>query len=510
MWFVVNFGLLLVGSMLGLARSRSTTESVRADVLGTTIMVILMTPLLITTTGWWRLVVALPILAWNQLAQKYAEQEEREPVSGLLNRTGLIATMETYTADYRMTPDTPRQFGIALVNVDSMLGIERSLSRDIFENVLNVAAGRLEKVYGRDRVGRLTGEGFAILFPDLTEAHALGAARRVAEVLEPTVEVDSIPFDLDPATGIALSPQHGRDFNTLVSRAATAMAQARHLGEAAGLYMSEAAAAPRHRVSLLAELHAALRDPRRASELAVVYQPQVEVATNRLVGVEALLRWTHPEWGPMNTRELINAIESSAVMRLLTRRVLAIVVAQIRDWNARNVALRAAVNISVRDLHDADFIPHLRDTLQEHGVPTRQLTVEITEGMLIADTNRVARVAAGLTELGVGLSLDDFCTGYASLQQLRQIPLTEVKIDRSYISQIVSDPTQRAIVLGIYQLARTLRLGVVAEGVEDADTVRILASMPATIGQGWYYARPMPPDELLAWRTQHNIGQLHA
>jgi predicted signal transduction protein with EAL and GGDEF domain len=508
-WFAAGFGLLLLGTVLGLAGPRSVAESFRADILGTTVTVMLVTPLLIAMTGWWRVLVALPLLAWGQLAQnaaQYEEQTHRDPVTGLLNRTGLIATMDLFTAGDATTPETPRPFGIALVNTESVLGIERNLGREIFEKVVNATSLRLMDAFGSGRVGRLTGEGFVILIPDLTEHEASGAGQRVARILQPILEVDSIPFSLDPAAGISLSPQHGRDFDTLVARAATALVEARQLGQVTRVYVPESATVSQRRLTLLAELNAALRDPHRVSEIGVVYQPQVEVATRRLVGVEALVRWTHPEWGPMNTQELVTAIESTEVMRLLTRHVLATVVAQIRDWNAQNVPLRVAINVSVNDLHDPDFIPHLRRTMREEGVPARQLTVEITEGILVADTNQVMRAAADLTELGIGLSLDDFGTGYASLQQLRQLPLTEVKIDRSYVSQIVSDPTQHAIVLSVHQLARTLRLDVVAEGVEDDDTVRVLATLPATIGQGWYYARPMPSDELITWRAEHDIG----
>jgi predicted signal transduction protein with EAL and GGDEF domain len=484
-------------------------ESFRADILGTTITVMLVTPLLIAMTGWWRALVALPLLAWGQLwqtAAHYEEQAHREPVSGLLNRTGLVATMDLYTAGDVNTPETPRPFGIALVNSDSVLGIERDLGREIFEKVVNAASVRLMEAFGSGRVGRLTGEGFVILLPDLTEHDASRTGQRVTQVLHATLEVDSIPFSFNPAAGIALSPQHGRDFDTLVARAATAVIEARQLGQPARVYVPEATTVNQRRLMLLADLHAALRDPHRVSEIGVVYQPQVEVATRRLVGVEALVRWTHPEWGLVNTQELITAIESTDVMRLFTRHVLTTVAQQIRDWNARDIPLRVAINVSVSDLHDPDFIPDLRRTLRDHGVPTRQLTVEITEGILVADTNQVLRAAADLTELGIGLSLDDFGTGYASLQQLRQLPLTEVKIDRSYVSQIVSDPAQHAIVLSVHQLARTLKLDVVAEGVEDDDTVQVLATLPATIGQGWYYARPMPADELVAWRETYDIG----
>jgi diguanylate cyclase (GGDEF)-like protein len=466
--------------------------------------------LLISMTGWWRaLLVALPLLAWNRLSQEFAyyeEQARHEPVSGVLNRTGLVATTQAFTAGDRLAPDNPRPFGIALVDVESIHGIERSLGHDLFESVLAAAADRLEQAYGSDKVGRLTGEGFAILIPDLTEPEALNEARRAARILQPTLDVDSIPFRLNPAVGIALSPQHGREFNTLAGHAALAMAQARGLGHLARIYVPEAKAEVERRRTLLTELHAALRDPARLSEIAVVYQPQIEVATRRLVGVEALLRWTHPDWGLVNTQDLITAIEATEVMPLLTRHLLATVIAQIRAWDKQGTPLRAAVNISMSDLYDPDFIPYLRRTLHAYGVPTRHLTVEITEGMLMADTSQVTRAARDLVRLGIGLSLDDFGTGYASLHQLRLLPFTEVKIDRSFISQIVSDPTQHAIVISVHELARTLHLDVVAEGVEDADTVGVLAALNSAIGQGWYYARPMPAHELVTWRRENNIG----
>jgi EAL domain-containing protein (putative c-di-GMP-specific phosphodiesterase class I) len=166
-----------------------------------------------------------------------------------------------------------------------------------------------------------------------------------------------------------------------------------------------------------------------------------------------------------------------------------------------------AVNVSVHDLHDPHFIDELRETIARNEVPPARFTVELTERMLIKDAPRVSQVCQTLAELGFGLSLDDFGTGYASLQQLRQLPLTEVKVDRSYVSGVVDNPADRAIITSVHQLARTLGVEVVAEGVEDERTARALATLPGTIGQGYHFGRPMPADALEEWLRSRSPGR---
>jgi EAL domain-containing protein (putative c-di-GMP-specific phosphodiesterase class I) len=200
---------------------------------------------------------------------------------------------------------------------------------------------------------------------------------------------------------------------------------------------------------------------------------------------------------------LIEAVEPTDVMHLLTKHVLRSVARQMRRWNHEGQPLRVAVNISVQDLHDASFVGELKTLLADHEIATEQLTIEITERMLITDEPRVGYVAEMLTRLGVGLSLDDFGTGHASLQQLRNLPLTEVKLDRAYISGIVENPADRAVVHSVHDMARALGVAVVAEGVEDERTAIALARMPGVIGQGWHFGAPMPPHEL---RQRGRVG----
>jgi diguanylate cyclase (GGDEF)-like protein len=511
-WFAVSYGLLAVrGRVLTRAGRMSwagTAPGVREDILGTTVFILLVSPLLTTMIGWWRAAVAIPLVAWSQLRREYAQQERalsREPVTGALNRRGLTTNLEALIATDMLGQGRPRPFAILVANVESVLEINRRLGRDVYEKVTAVIATRLAAAFGADLVGRISGEGFVVLSPGLGEADALAEGTRLAQAFSPPIVVDSIPYALDPAVGIALSPEHGLDFSTLVAKAEVAMAEARQLGEPARVYVRAAATVLQHRLSLLTELQAALHDPARAGEVAVMYQPQVDLRTGRLTGVEALFRWTHPEWGPVGTEDLIAAVEPTEVMHALTERVVNTVMGQLREWNGRGFHVRAAVNVSVGDLHDPRFAERLDAALRTHGVHPGQFVVEITEGMLISDESRVGRAADAIAALGIGLSLDDFGTGYASLQQLRELPLTEVKIDRSYVKDMAADPTQRALVVGIHHLAHSLRLAVVAEGVEDDATAQLLARLPGTIGQGWHFGRAMPAHDVEVWSRERHV-----
>jgi predicted signal transduction protein with EAL and GGDEF domain len=451
------------------------------------------------------LLVAAPLATRNLLNREQGRYEQRlgrEPVSGLLNRQGLAEGLRAMTAGDLITPAGPRSFGIVLVTFESVLGINRMLGRELYEKVVGVAFMRLSEAHGANRAARLSGEGIVVVMPDLTEADAVAEAEAVVSVLDPVIEVDDIPFSLVPVGGVALSPKHGQDLGTLLMKAELAANEARLTGRRAVLYVRRAAELAEKRVALLRELHTVLRDPDRHHEIEVLYQPQVDVVTGRLSGVEALLRWTHPRWGPMPTDEVIEAIEPTEIMHLLTQHVLERVAAQVRRWNEQGEQIRVSVNVSVGDLHGPDFVDELGELVRKHDIPTQQLLIEITERMLISDLPRVIEVAGTLVGSGVGLSLDDFGTGYASLQQLRQVPLTEVKVDRSYVNGMVDNRADEAIVTSVHQLAGALGVDVVAEGVEDQRTADALARLGGVIGQGWHFGRPMTVENLRNWRQR--------
>jgi len=233
------------------------------------------------------------------------------------------------------------------------------------------------------------------------------------------------------------------------------------------------------------------------------YQPQIAIATGEVVGVEALLRWRHPRRGMVDPEELIRVAEQSAVMRLLTRRVVDDVVEQLAKWSAAGIGLRAALNVSVRDLHTGEIADQIADRLARYGVPAERLQVEITEGALMADPRRVLATISRLHRIGVAIALDDFGTGYSSLQHLRRLPLSEVKVDRSFVLGMAEDADDAAIVRSMIELAGALGLRVVAEGVEDERTWRMLHAAGCDAAQGWFYARPMPAEELVTWLARY-------
>lgn len=498
-WFCVSFGLLLLARAILVGGSlRSLVAGLREDVLATAASMLLISSLLTTMSGWWTVLVAVPVFAWNQLSREFTGREQRlrrEPVTGLLNRRGLVLGLENLTMRDMLDRTSRRPFGIVLLNVESVLSVNRLLGRDLYEKLVALAARRLADAYGADRVGRLSGEGFVLIAPELAADQAAMHVDEVVQVLAPPFEVEEIPFVLDPAAGVALAPQHGLDFTTLVSKAELAMVEARRQGRSSMVYVHQAQEPAQRRIEVLREVRAALRTPERRAELSVVYQPQVDLRTRRLAGAEALVRWTHPAWGPVTPDELIEAVEPTEVMHLLTCHMLDQVCAQVAAWNEHGLRVRVAVNASVQDLHDPDFPAQIMALLRRHAVPPRQLTIEITERMVLVDTNRIERAARRIAGLGVGLSLDDFGTGFASIQQLRILPLTEVKIDKSYVTGMTGDEAQRAIVTSVHQLASALHLAVVAEGVEDARTAAALNRLPGTIGQGWHFGHPVPGEE---------------
>jgi len=229
----------------------------------------------------------------------------------------------------------------------------------------------------------------------------------------------------------------------------------------------------------------------------------VRLEGHEIVGVEALLRWQHPERGLVGPEELIRVAEPTPVMRLLTLRVLHDVVAQVAAWREAGRPLRAAVNVSARDLHAGGIADRVEELLRKYEVPAVLIHLEITESALMADPHRVLNTITRLDRMGVAISLDDFGTGYSSLQHLRRLPLAEVKIDRSFVLGMATDRGDAAIVRSVIDLAEALGLRAVAEGVEDERTWRLLAAAGCHAAQGWFHARPMPAADLADWLARY-------
>ena len=433
--------------------------------------------------------VVVPLCAVSRLTRLI----RIDPLTGLLNRRA----MEDELAWRVGTADG---FALCLLDLDRFRRVNDALGHRVGDRLLTAVAGRLrEAAKGPDVVARLGGDEFAVLTPNA------GRAWRFARVLAEPVVVDGLPLDVGGAIGVACYPDHGTDVATLLRHAEVAMYDAKSRADSVAPYRPESDHNSPERLSLLADLRRALESP-DAAGLTFHYQPQVDTRSGAVIGVEALLRWCHPRRGPVDPEELIRVAEHSTVMRLLTGRVIDEVVAQLGSWAAAGVRLRASINVSVRDLHSTEVVDRLAARLSAHAVGSDQIQLEITEGALMADPRRVLVTLRRLAGLGVALSLDDFGTGYSSMQHLRRLPLAEVKIDRSFVLGMAADPDDEAIVRSIIELAGALGLRVVAEGVEDEHTFRLLATNGCHAAQGWYHGRPMPADELVSWMASYRPG----
>ena len=324
------------------------------------------------------------------------------------------------------------------------------------------------------------------------EADALRIADRIRDVLGEPFDVQDLALQVGASVGIALYPAHADTAGELMRRADVAMYQAKSAHTGRELYASERDTHSRDRLTLAADLERALR----RDEIEVHFQPKADSRTGEIVGVEALARWRHPLLGLLQPDVFIPLAESTGLIRSLTRRVTDLALAQCKTWHRAGFALHVSVNVAVADLLDVDLPAQIVAALERHELPAGALVVEVTESSLFSDPVRIQDVLTQLEALGVSLSLDDFGTGFSSLGHLKTLPVREIKIDRSFVAHMASNSADSAIVHATIQLAHRLGKSVVAEGVEDSDTWKQLASAGCHLVQGYALSPPLPAAEL--------------
>jgi diguanylate cyclase (GGDEF)-like protein len=465
--------------------------------------------------------VVVPLYAvylMARLAEDQAALARRDPLTGLGNRPALVDALTEQMTTCAAAGDAEHRLALLLLDLDRFKNVNDALGHAVGDRLLVEVGQRLRVAVGsHGLVARLGGDEFAVLAPQVSGiADARALAGQVAQALADPVAIDGLPLEVSGSIGIAVYPEHGEDVATLLRCADVAMYDAKQLAAPVAVYTPDSDHHSPQRLTLLADLRTALSSP-GADGVVMHYQPQIAIETGEVVGVEALLRWRHPTRGPISPDDVIRVAEHTAVMRRLTMRIVDDVVEQVAKWAAAGVTLRASINVSIRDLHTGEVAERLHERMRRYGVPAAQLQLEITEGALMADPRRVLATIAALDRIGVAISLDDFGTGYSSLQHLRRLPLAEVKVDRSFVLGMARDADDEAIVRSLVELAGGLGLRVVAEGVEDEPTWRLLASLLPTsshrdgparaagrhVAQGWFYARSMPGDELLSWLARY-------
>ena len=292
--------------------------------------------------------------------------------------------------------------------------------------------------------------------------------------------------------GVVHFPEHGDDVDTLLQRADVAMYLAKEAHAGTALYDSDQDVNDADRLALAAELRRAIED----GQLVLHFQPKAALESGVVVGVEALVRWEHPERGLVPPNDFIPVAERTGLIKPLSRYVLRAALKQCSEWNEQGRDLHVAVNLTIPDLLDLELPDYIAGLLTERGVRADQLQLEITESTILADPFRVREVLTRFNEMGIALAIDDFGTGYSSLAYLKRLPVQTIKIDRSFVMDMCEDESDATIVRSTVDLARNLGLGVVAEGVESQEIWDALRAQGCSLAQGYFISRPVPADEL--------------
>jgi diguanylate cyclase (GGDEF)-like protein len=386
---------------------------------------------------------------------------------------------------------------LMVMDLDRFKEVNDGLGHRLGDLLLREISPRLATALGEDcTVARLGGDEFAVLLPRISDpSEAIFAAERVTTAFAAGFAIEGFELDVGASIGIACWPDHGQDVDTLICNADAAMYQAKQGGNGYELYRSLHGTSSRDPLDIGAELRRAIE----ADEIEVHYQPQLHLNSGIVWGVEALARWPHPTRGWVMPGQFIPIAETTGLIRTLTMRVLDSSLRQWRQWHDDGIEVDLAVNLSAGDLLDSRLPDSVSALLRRWDVPPTRLTLEITESTVIADSKPVAEVLEALSALGIRLAIDDFGTGYSSVSYLRNLPVSEVKIDRTFVHSLGHDDRDQVIVGSVIELAHRLGLRAVAEGVETPGAMLALDELGCDLVQGYELAAPMPGSELAGW-----------
>lgn len=445
----------------------------------------------------------------DELGELYGTLETMaftDPLTGLPNRNRL---QERLYAQLRPSREGSSPFAVLLMDIDRFKFVNETLGHSVGDLLLKAVATRLQGalrgetpagpgVAGReaDLIVRLGGDEFAVLLPTVADsAAATGVARRLGQAMETPFAVGGHQLRVGASIGIVLHPQHGTSVNDLMRRADVAMYKAKQTRAGHVVYDAGFDANSLRRLTLERDLREAIG----GGQLVLHYQPKIDLRSGRVCGTEALVRWRHPELGTVPPDEFIPLAEQTGQIRALTAWVLDRAVQDCTGFRKRGHDIGVAVNLSAVNLHDGDLCEEVKQVLARWQFDPAALVLELTESAVMADPERTIEVLEQLRAHGVGLSIDDFGTGHSSLAYVKRLPVTEIKVDRSFVRDVASDTGDAAIIRAVVELARHRALDVVAEGVEDAQTYARLQSLGCGTAQGYFIACPMPAESCVDW-----------
>ncbi len=435
----------------------------------------------------------------SRLLRRQAREDE---LTGLPNRAQLYADGRKALA---AAGRSGRLSALVLIDLDRFKEVNDTLGHEQGDMLLCEVAARLRDILRpADILARLGGDEFAILVRDLPHRGATAElADRIGTALARPFDLCGVGIELGASIGVALYPEHGRELSTLLQRADVAMYEAKHGRAHIETYDPARDPYSPERLALVSELRRAIE----RDELVLHFQPKVAIDGGAVIGVEALVRWEHPQRGLIPPVEFVPLAERTGVIGALTRWVLDAALHQCRTWMDSGIDLPVAVNLSGADVLDAGLSDAVAGALLRAGVPGDHLECEISEHTVLADPVRAVESLGRLRAMGVRLSLDDFGQGQSSLSYLGRLPLDEIKIDRSFVMGMSDDASDAAIVRATIDLGRGLGLQVVAEGVEDDGALAGLALLQCDVAQGFGLSRPLPADELERWLAERTAAR---
>jgi diguanylate cyclase (GGDEF)-like protein len=427
-------------------------------------------------------------------------QAVTDDLTGLGNRRELV---DRLGASLERAQENGSEVALLLVDLDGFKELNDTLGHHAGDEVLRQIGPRLDHLLrDDDTLARLGGDEFAVVLDPGDEAGASVAGLRLRAALERSFEVGGMRVHIDASVGIALFPQHARDAHGLLQRADVAMYEAKRARTGYEVYVPGRDRHSRQRLELVGQLRGAIE----AGQLVLHYQPKAALSDGQVCGVEALVRWAHPERGLLPPAEFLPLVEQSGLTRTLTAFVVDRALEEIGRQREGGVDLGVAVNLGPADLLDLGLPSEIERLLQRRRFPPGQLQLEVSEEVIMSDPERTLGVLAALREIGVLTALDDFGAGHASLGHLKQLRVDELKIDRSFVLGLLDDDRDAAIVQTSVDLARRLGLRVVAEGVESSEVWDKLAEWACDQAQGHFLGRPMPADALSGWLTRLPAG----
>ena len=434
----------------------------------------------------------------RRIAALERHRAQHDELTDLPNRALLRERMVQALATAKRNPG---KVAILLMDLDRFKEINDTLGHHCGDHLLQQVAPRLRRqVRESDTVARLGGDEFAIILPGADSIAASGVARKIIDSFREPFIVEGHSLGVGISIGISEYPRDGGSADMLLRQADVAMYIAKR-GEAGfSIYSPTEDQYSLNRLTMINELRAAIQ----AGCMELHYQPKVRLKDLSVQGVETLVRWRHSELGLIMPDEFVELAEQAGLIRELSAAVLESALRQYASWRQRGIRLPISVNVSIKDVQDIDFPSRVEELLWKAEVPASDVTLELTESSMMAEPERVHQNILRLHELGLSLAIDDFGTGYSSLAYLKQLPASEIKIDKSFVMDMMEDENDAVIVRSTIDLAHNMGRQVVAEGVEHQDILDLLDILGCDTAQGYHICQPLPADELLLWLDQRN------